>query len=272
MNIAALVEYDGTRYAGFQRQSPEKGPTIQGSIETAIHEIVGVATGVTGAGRTDKGVHASGQVINFTVPDRLTTTDWQRALNALLPDDVAIRATSDVTDDFNARKSAESRSYCYRIVCDTYRTPLRERFAWRVRQELDVTSMQASAELLLGEHDFGSFGSSPHDRHEDGYRGHTVRVMLAASCQKSASEPGVVECRFTANAFLAGMVRRLVGTLTSVGLGRLSVAGFQHILEAHDKSQSGPAVPPSGLCLTRVAYPGELVGWQTVPAIIHRYS
>ncbi|MGO8949205.1 MAG: tRNA pseudouridine(38-40) synthase TruA [Ktedonobacterales bacterium] len=261
MNIAALVEYDGTRFVGFQRQSPDKGPTIQGALETAIGKVIGAATDIQAAGRTDRGVHATGQVINFVVPERLSLTKWQRALNALLPDDVAIRATCFVADDFHSRKSAQWRSYRYRILCDTWRAPLRERFAWRVPEELDVAAMQAGAQLLLGEHDFGSFGSSPHDRSEDGYRGHTVRIMLAANCQRAQSEPDMVECRFTANAFLAGMVRRLVGTLTLVGLGRLSVAGFQSILESHNKAHPGAAVPPCGLCFTDVGYPRKSLSW-----------
>lgn len=261
MNVAALVEYDGTRYAGFQRQSPASGSTIQGTIEIAIRKVIGVVTTIVGAGRTDKGVHASGQVINFETTKRLSVTEWQRALNAVLPDDIAIRATCGVADDFHARKSAVSRSYRYRILCDAYRSPLRERFAWRVPRQLDIASMQAAVQLLLGEHDFGSFGSSPQDKHSNGFRGHTVRVMLAAQCAPAESEPGIVECRFTANAFLAGMVRRLVGTLLMVGLGRLSVLGFQSILEACDKSHPGPALPPTGLCLTSVAYPVESVIW-----------
>jgi len=261
VNLAALVEYDGTRFAGFQRQSPDKGPTVQGVIETAISRIIGAVVGTEAAGRTDSGVHATGQVINFLVPERLDITRWQRALNAKLPDDVAIRAICRVADNFHSRKSALSRSYRYRILCDTRRSPLRERFAWRVARQLDVTAMQASAEMLLGKQDFGAFGSSPQDRSSDGYRGHTVRVMLAASCQWAFNEPDIVECCFTANAFLAGMVRRLVGTLALVGDRRLSVADFQGILAAGNKSHKGPAVPAHGLCLTGVAYPVGAVTW-----------
>ena len=267
MNVAALVEYDGTRFAGFQRQAPDKGPTVQGAIEAAISRIVGTEVGIKAAGRTDSGVHATGQVVNFHVPERLDETGWQRALNAVLPADVSVRAICRVGDDFHARRSALSRSYRYVILCDIYRTPLRERFAWRVAERLDVAAMHAGAELLLGEHDFGSFGSAPQNQHAgDGYRGHTVRVMLAASCRWIAGERGmidIIECRFTANAFLAGMVRRLVGTLALVGKGRLGVADFQCILAAAEKSHPGPAAPARGLCLTGVEYPAGAVAWET---------
>jgi tRNA pseudouridine38-40 synthase len=268
VNVAALVEYDGTRFAGFQRQAPDKGPTVQGAIEAAISRVVGTDVGIKAAGRTDSGVHATGQVVNFRVPERLDEAAWQRALNALLPGDVSIRATCRVADDFHARRSALSRSYRYMILCDTCRAPLRERFTWRVARQLDVAAMQAGAELLLGEHDFGSFGSSPQDQRtaRGDRRGHTVRVMRAASCRWVPEEHGtidMIECRFTANAFLAGMVRRLVGTLALVGAGRLGVAEFQRILAAGEKSHPGPAAPARGLCLTGVEYPGGAVVWES---------
>lgn len=261
MNLAALVEYDGTRFAGFQRQSPDKGPTVQGAIEGAIQRIAGEAIAIEGAGRTDSGVHATGQVFNAHVPSRLDAPAWQRALNALLPEDIAIRATCVAPDDFRARWSALSRSYRYRILRDATRAPLRERYAWRVPHALDVEAMAAAAAALVGEHDFGAFGASPHDR-RDGYRGHTVRTMLDARCLRAGDGAADgVDCLFTADAFLSGMVRRLVGTLARVGAGKLSVAGFREILEARDKNHQGAAAPACGLCLSGVAYPAELVTW-----------
>jgi tRNA pseudouridine38-40 synthase len=261
VNVAALVEYDGTRFAGFQRQSPDKGPTVQGAIETAIGKIIGVVTSIEAAGRTDRGVHATGQVINFVVPDHLDCADWHRALNALLPEDIAVRSTCRVADDFRSRKRAQSRSYLYRILCDSCRAPLRERFAWRQPSRIDTAVMQAGADLLVGKHDFGAFGRSPQNQSRSGYQGHTVRIMLAASCRQAQCESDIVECRFTANAFLTGMVRRLVGTLLLVGLGRLSISEFESILEARDTSHRGPAVPACGLCLTGVDYPPGEVSW-----------
>jgi tRNA pseudouridine38-40 synthase len=274
VNHAALVEYDGTRFAGFQRQAAEKGPTVQGAIEAALERIAGEAIGIEAAGRTDSGVHATGQVINFHAPSRLDpragggldATAWCRALNAFLPDDVAMRAVRVVGDDFRARWSATSRSYCYRVLCLPVRAPLRERYAWRVAQRLDVAAMNAAAAVLLGEHDFAAFGSSPRDRRDTGYRGHTVRTMVESHCRwrpvaPGEGEPDEVECLFTANAFLTGMVRRLVGALALVGAGQLSVAAFRGILEAGDKQHQGAAAPACGLCLTRVEYPVGMVEW-----------
>jgi tRNA pseudouridine38-40 synthase len=262
VNVAALVEYDGTRFAGFQRQSPEKGPTVQGELEAVLRRIAGEAIRVEAAGRTDAGVHASGQVINFhSGPRRLDAATWQRALNALLPPDIAVRAACAVADEFRARRSALARSYRYRILCAPVRAPLRERYVWRVPRRLDVAAMRAAAELLLGEHDFGAFGSSPYDRPRDGYRGQTVRTMLRVGCAWSATASDEVVCDFTANAFLSGMVRRLVGTLVRVGEGQLTPEGFGAILAARDKAQAGMAAPPQGLCLVGVAYAPGTVEW-----------
>ena len=263
MKVAALVAYDGTRFAGFQRQSPDKGPTVQGTLEATIERIAGVATGVEGAGRTDSGVHATGQVVSFTAPEKLSPDAWRRALNALLPEDIAVRAVSFAPDTFGARWSAFSRSYRYRVACAAVRDPFRERYVWRVTHPLQVDTMATAIRLLLGRRDFGAFGSSPRDRPDEGYRGHTVRTMLAVECRRSPRFADEVECAFTADAFLTGMVRRLVGALVRVGEGKMSVEEFQRILDAADKTHPGAAAPARGLCLTGVAYPPELLRWPT---------
>ncbi len=288
MNIAALVAYDGTRYRGFQRQAAGRGPTVQDEIETAIARILGSAeeraggARLVGAGRTDSGVHATGQVVNFSATTRLDEAAWLRALNAHLPDDIAIRATRFVDDVFHARLSAQGRRYRYCIVCAPTRDPLRERYAWRSPQRLDVAAMDAAAALLVGEHDFGAFGSSPWDQRGEAAR-HTVRRLTLARCQwlpprpfadddplpvvrqadtSAAAEADEIAFDFAANAFLTGMARRLVGTLALVGAGRLGVADVGRILESRDKTRAGPAAPPHGLCLTRVEYPAEILTWR----------
>ncbi len=278
MNIAALVSYDGTRYRGFQRQPAERGPTVQGELEAAIARITGEAIRLTGAGRTDSGVHATGQVVNFATMARLDESAWLRALNANLPDDIAIRATRFVADSFHARISALGRRYRYRIICAPTRAPLRERYAWRTRRRLDVAAMDAAAALLLGEHDFGAFGSSPWDQRGEAAR-HTVRRLTLARCQwlpqrqtpeddpligaapDQPAQPDEIAFDFAANGFLTGMARRLVGTLALVGEGRLTIADVARILDGRDMSQAGPAAPPYGLCLTGVEYPPEMIHW-----------
>lgn len=264
MNLAALVEYDGTRFAGFQRQSAARGPTVQGALEAAIARVAGEAVSVEAAGRTDRGVHATGQVVNFHVPPRHDAATWQRALNALLPSDVAVAAAREVADDFRARWSAVSRGYRYRILYQPVRAPLRERYVWRVPRPLNVSAMAAAAELLLGEHDFATFGSSPRDTRASraaGIHRSTVRTMLAARVIDSTEAAGEIVCGLTANAFLTGMVRRLVRTLAQVGEGRLSVAEFAERLAAADAARAAPAAPACGLCLVRVEYPPGALVW-----------
>lgn len=273
VNLAALVEYDGARFKGFQRQSAEKGPTVQGAIEAAIARIAGEPVVIEAAGRTDAGVHATGQVINFRVLARHDAATWRRALNALLPEDIAIRATCVVDEAFRARRSACSRSYRYRLVVDAVRAPMRERAAWRVEPPLDVGAMGVAAERLIGQHDFGAFGASPSVRRDADAHGHTVRTIFEARCRPAGSANDTesdaadeIECLFTANAFLTGMVRRLVGTLVLVGRGRLSAEGFGAILEARERSHRGPMAPAKGLCLTDVTYPAGMLHWEPLPA------
>jgi tRNA pseudouridine38-40 synthase len=278
--FAALVAYDGARFSGFQRQSAGKGPTAQGALETALTRLTGEAIKVVAAGRTDTGVHASGQVISFVSAAGFDPATWRRALNALLPEEVAVRAVCATADSFHARRSAVARWYSYRILCDPVRSPLVERYAWRRPQPLDVAAMDRAARSLVGEHDFGAFGSSPRDSRAEGYRGHTVRTMLVAECRArpggdpwpstrdtagvGAGQAGgeLLECVFAANAFLTGMVRRLIGTLVLVGERRLSVEEFAAILAARDKAHPGAAAPAKGLCLMRVEYPPGMVSWQ----------
>jgi tRNA pseudouridine38-40 synthase len=254
---------------------------VQCDLETAIARITGEATQLVGAGRTDAGVHATGQVVNFTATTRLDEVAWLRALNAYLPDDIAIRATRFVADSFHARLSALGRRYRYRVICAPVREPLRERYAWRTPRRLDVAAMASAAALLVGEHDFGAFGSSPWDQ-RGAERRHTVRRMTLARCQwlpqrqtadddplagalaEAAAEPrqpDEIAFDFAANGFLTGMARRLVGTLTLVGDGRLTVEAFGRILDTRDKTRVGPAAPARGLCLTGVEYSPEMVHW-----------
>lgn len=267
MRIAALVAYDGTRYQGFQRQAAERGPTVQGELEAAISRIAGQPVGLVAAGRTDSGVHATGQVVSFTSDARLDEEAWTRALNANLPADIAVQAARFVGEGFHARRDALGRRYRYRIVCAPTRLPLRERYAWRSPRRLDVAAMDAAAALLPGERDFGAFGSSPWDRRGEAPR-HTIRRMTLARCQWLApdplaetTQPDELAFDFAANGFLTGMARRLVGTLALVGAGRLDADGLRDILAARDRRRAGPLAPPHGLCLTGVEYSPEMIHW-----------
>jgi len=254
--LACGIEYDGTDYRGFQRQPESHGQTIQGVLETAITRISGAMSVVYGAGRTDAGVHASGQVIHFSTASHLTTQVWLKALNALLPAAVSVRRVREVSEDFHARYSARSRSYRYTIWNDVAPSALQARYSYFRSQELDTDLMQAACQLLLGRKDFGAFGSSPDERNPLKPGPHScVRTMLKAECSR---RDALIYCDFTADAFLTGQVRRMVGTLLLVGQKRLSLDEFALIVQQARKTHPGSAAPPHGLCLVRVNYPEEL--------------
>ncbi len=267
MNIACGIEYDGTGYHGFQRQVEEHGPTIQGELEAAISRISSTMVNVTGAGRTDAGVHASGQVINFRTDFHLTPPLWLRALNAVLPNTIAVRWAKDVPERFHARFSALSRSYRYTILNAATPKPLIARYSYYRSQALDVDLMDAACQCLLGRKDFGAFGRSPEATNPSKLGPHScVRTLLAARCSRQhlhgeenarGLADGIIYCDVTADAFLTGMVRRIVGTLLLVGQNRLSLDEFAAIVQRADLKHPGPAAPPHGLCLVRVDYPEE---------------
>ncbi|WP_165423498.1 tRNA pseudouridine(38-40) synthase TruA [Ktedonosporobacter rubrisoli] len=256
MNIACTVEYDGTDYHGFQRQPDSHGPTVQGTLEAAIARISGEMSTVHGAGRTDAGVHASGQMINFHTRSHLTPQVWQRALNAVLPGTVAIRWAGEVPERFHSRFSALSRSYRYTIWNNGARSALRARYSFHSPRPLDVDLMQEACQLLLGRKDFGAFGRSPDETNplKPGPH-HCIRTMLEARCLREEAQQGLIFCDFTADAFLTGQVRRMVGTLVLVGQKRLCLAEFASIVERADKTHPGSVAPSHGLCLVRVRYP-----------------
>ena len=265
MNIACGIEYDGTDYRGFQRQPESHGQTIQGVLENAIANISSERAVVNGAGRTDAGVHASGQVIHFRTNFHLTPQVWVRALNAVLPNSVAVRWAKAMPERFHARFSALRRSYRYTIWNNATPTPLLARYSYYRPQALDVDAMQAACQLLVGRKDFGAFGHSPDDSNPKKPGPHScIRTMLEARCirQDAPNISGMpyralIYCDFTADAFLTGMVRRMVGTLLLVGQNRLSLERFDTIVQQVDKTHPGAAAPPHGLCLVRVDYPEE---------------
>lgn len=260
INLACGIEYDGTGLHGFQRQPDEHGPTVQGELEAAIARISGQMSVVHGAGRTDAGVHASGQVVNFHTQAVLMPDVWLRALNAVLPKSVAVRWLKEAPERFHSRFSALSRSYRYTIWNGSVPSPLRARYSYFRPQALDETAMHEAAQLLLGRKDFGAFGRSPEETNPRKTGPHScVRTMLEARCTRDA-EHALIYCDFTADAFLTGMVRRIVGTLLLVGQHRLSLDEFATIVQRAEKTHPGSAAPSHGLCLVRVNYP-EVFGF-----------
>jgi tRNA pseudouridine38-40 synthase len=235
----ARCEYDGTNFAGFQLQPAAR--TVQGELETALARLAGgERVVVDGAGRTDRGVHATGQVIAFTYRGRVAGPVLQRAINAQLPPDVAIRDLRRAPDGFHPRYAARYREYRY-TVWNGPRSPLRERTALGVRTPLDIAAMASAGSAFVGRHDFSAFGGT--DRSP-------VRTVYAVRVRK---EDRLVTIDVRAESFLRGQVRRMVAGLLEVGLGKIDDAELRAALAAREPALNGAAAPAKGLCLRRVA-------------------
>jgi tRNA pseudouridine38-40 synthase len=238
MRFRATVEYDGTEFAGFQAQP--KARTVQGELEAALARLSGgIRQPVMGAGRTDAGVHATGQVIAFTYPGTLSAAALMEALNGMLPPDVAISGLRRAPAGFNPRYAARYREYRY-TIWNGPRSPLRERTSLWVRSELDVTAMAEAATAFEGRHDFSPFGGADPQ---------PVRTVHRLRVRRQGS---VVTIDVRADAFLRGMVRRIVAALLAVGRGQLEASAVPGLLTAGRSALDGAAVPAQGLCLRRV--------------------
>ena len=245
-----ILAYDGTLYRGSQRQLNEIR-TVQGVVDQALLKLGWTESSTKFAGRTDAGVHASGQVLTFSLNWRHSLDDLRSALNALLPNDSSVRHISEVSKDFHPRYHAVARSYRYRIFSDSVRNPLKQKYAWRVWPAPDLGLLHAAANEFLGIHDFVAFGSptSPD--------GPTVRELMAAHWRYDAD---VLIFDVTANAFLYHMVRRLVHVQVAVGQGRLPLEDLiKHLQIPGDPPIQGLA-PSQGLSLIKVHYPMQMVG------------
>ncbi len=243
--IVLIVEYDGTRYHGFQLQATL--PTIQWEIEKALWELTGERIRVMAASRTDAGVHAKGQVVSFRTESPLPPQTFVNGLNYYLSRDIAIKAAYRVGDSLNVRRDASSREYNYCILNSLTRSPIREGFSYRVGGHLDIEAMNQACQALVGEHDFISFASSMGIGTKN-----TVRRVYQAKMEKDGE---LVVFNIVANSFLTHQVRNTVGTLIRVGLGRMRVDEFCSIIEMKKPGLVGPTAPARGLCLMQVNYP-----------------
>lgn len=243
MRLRLLVEYDGTEFAGWQVQRGDR--TVQGVLEAAVERLTGRKTRVSAAGRTDAGVHASGQVVCFDCERAIEPRTVLAALNALTPHDISIRSVEVVPAGFDPRRAARSRTYAYRILNRAVPSPFWKRYAWFLRQPLDVEAMQTGASHLIGEHDFSSFRAAGCDA------AHPVRRVLRSELRR---EGDLIVYEIEATAFLRQMVRTIVGTLVEVGLGKRRAEDVEVLLARRDRMQAGPTAPARGLCLTEVKY------------------
>ncbi len=246
MRIALGIEYDGTAYNGWQRQN--SGIGVQQRLEEALGRVADHALEVTCAGRTDSGVHATGQVIHFDTASKRDDRAWLLGANTNLPDDVSVMWVQHVAEDFHARFSATGRNYCYRILNRLERSALNRNRAWWVHQPLDAVKMHEAAQVLLGEHDFSAFRSA-------GCGANTAQRNITHVSLERAGD--CILMKISANAFLQHMVRNVTGTLVAVGSGERPVSWVAEVLDSRDRRRGGVAAPPHGLTLVSVDYPCE---------------
>lgn len=242
-----ILAYDGTAFNGMQRQAHAR--TVQGEVEDALTKIGWKGRSILAAGRTDSGVHASGQVIAFDLDWGHTPEDLLNALNASLPEDVAAQAVREADPAFHPRYQALSRTYRYQLFCQPQRNPLRERYAWRVWPQLGYERITAGAGELVGAHDFCAFGSPPQE-------GGPTQRLVEAAVWEQAGDAFVFE--ITANAFLYHMVRRIVILLVEVGHGRQSPNVIGKYLNGQIPGMVQGLAPPHGLSLAQVIYPLQI--------------
>ena len=243
VNIKVVLEYDGSGFAGWQQQA--RGRTVEAELKRALKEITGQDITVYGAGRTDAGAHAKGQTANFRTDGRIAPPRLMAALNARLPEDVAILSAEEVAENFHARHSARWRRYRYRYVDRPARPALERARCWHIRGRLDVAAMSKAASALTGEHDWTSFCSAsepPESR---------VRNMRSAHVTRCGD---FVELELVAEGFLRGLARSIAGALAEVGLGRRPPEWVGKVLRARDRRQAPRTAPAGGLTLMEVIY------------------
>ena len=242
--VKLVLEYDGTRYVGWQVQP--NGPSVQAEVERALATLHKAPRRVTAAGRTDAGVHARGQVVSFPEERPLPLAAYVKGMNALLPDDVAVRSAALLPDGFDARRSARGKRYRYTIENLETRAPLGRLQAWQLFGPLDVAAMRAAAQHLVGRHDFAAFQAA------DCASEHAVRDVFRLDV---LGEPGGrIEVVVEATAFVKHMIRNFVGTLVEVGQGKREAASIPALVASRDRKQAGRTAPPHGLCLEEVFY------------------
>ena len=257
--VALVIQYAGTHLYGWQKQP--QGRTVQAEIERAIAKVLDRSVPIYGAGRTDSGVHAAAQVAHFDNPSVIPATSWAAVLNMRLPDDILIRASAPVADNWHARFSAAYRRYRYTIYTAPQPNLFVRPYSWHYYQEpLEIERMQAAVAPMLGNHHLAAFHRT------DSGRSHSWVDIQDVSCDRDGH---FVRIEIQANGFLYGMVRLLVGLLVRVGNGDLSVAEFTKIWQTEQRSQVRHSAPAKGLCLLRVGYPDfpfpESIWYDTQP-------
>lgn len=243
-NIRLLLQYEGTRYQGWQKQTSTSN-TIQGKLEALLGRMCGEEIEVQGSGRTDGGVHALGQVANFHTDCEMSLAEMQEYMNTYLPEDIAVIGVTEAAPRFHSRLNAVGKRYSYRVVNSSVPDVFLRRYAWEVPDALDVEAMRTAAVYLTGEHDFKSFTSAKKGKKS------TVRTIHRIGIEKQGH---VLTFTFEGDGFLHHMVRILVGTLLEVGKGERTPESIQKVLEGKSRELAGMLVPAKGLILEQVFY------------------
>jgi tRNA pseudouridine38-40 synthase len=239
------IAYKGTNYKGWQTQ--HNAITVQEVVENALTTLIGTKTEIIGSGRTDSGVHCEQQFFHTDIEKEIALKDFQHRLNVLLPKDISIQSIRKVKPEASARFDARSRTYQYRITLS--KNPLLDGLALHYFKSASIPTMNKAASLLLGEHDFQCFSKVKTN----------VNHFLCEITKAEWKQRGdTLEFTITANRFLRGMVRAIVGTLLDIGTGKMAVKDFQNIINSKDRKQAGQNVPPEGLYLTMVKYPSSI--------------
>ena len=250
-SIALTIAYEGSAYAGWQVQPGQR--TIQAELERALARITGESIRVTGSGRTDAGVHALGQVAGFQTSGTMSAEVFQRALNAELPEDIAVLSAAEAVPDFHPIRDSVSKRYRYSMDDSPVRDVFARRLVWHYRRPLDEALMAAGATHLLGRHDFSSFETAGAPRPD------SIRTISHLSVVRGQDElRNRITIEVEADGFLYNMVRAIVGTLVEVGRDAQPVEWVGEVLKSADRSQAGPTAPPQGLCLLWVKYPDRI--------------
>lgn len=244
-NIKMVLAYDGTRYHGFQVQNRTGLKTIQEELEKALYMLTGEKTSIYGSGRTDAGVHAKGQVVNFFSSSSIPPERFPLALNSLLPRDIVVWQAADVPPDFHARYSAKKKTYCYTIYNDRHMSPFWRLYAYHVPVQLDVERMRHGAKEFLGEHDFSAFCA------KDTTAKDFVRNVYECQIEK---EGPLLRIVVAGDGFLYNMVRIMAGTLLELGEHKRLAEEIPDLFKKKERRLSGRTLPPQGLCLCSVEY------------------
>jgi len=242
-NIKLTVAYDGTKYHGFQRQA--NALAVQQVLEERLKGVFGHALSITASGRTDTGVHAYGQVLNFYTTGSIPTERIVSAASGVLPEDIVVVAAEEVNKGFHARRDAKRKTYMYRIYNSRLPNPFELRYAWHVRTELDESLMNTITRQVVGTHDFSAFKAA------GGPPVSPIKTIFSANCSRQEK---LIQFTFTGSGFLYHMVRNLVGTIVEIGSGRRGADEFARILASHDRRKAGATAPPQGLYLMCVEY------------------